>query len=339
MNKRLQNILKYTIFLLVGALFLYLAFQNTDLEKLAQDFAQANYFYVILSMIMGYLAFISRGLRWNLLLEPMGKTPKKWNSIHAITIGYLVNAAVPRAGELARCTSLRSTDQIPVNRLFGTVMLERMIDGLILLSLMLLTLILELDKLLSFFDEAFGRERPDQASILWKIALGLAGLAILVLLYLFRERFKHLPFYSKVRDFWHGFKEGFKSFAKLRHKGLFFAHTLFIWAMYYLMIYIVVFALPATSHVDPSSGLFLMILGGLGMVVPSPGGIGSYHYLVMLGMGVLGVSASDGVSFATLVHGGQFVMTVISGFIALAFVYRERRKLKKDPTVETPPLL
>mgnify|MGYP006425316689 CR=1 FL=1 len=313
----------------MGGLFLYLAFQNTDLEKLARDFAQANYSYVLLSMLMGYLAFVSRGLRWNLLLEPMGTTPKKWNSIHAIAIGYLANAAVPRAGELARCTSLHSTDEIPVNRLFGTVMLERMIDGLILMGLMLLTVILELDKLLSFFDEAFGRQRPDQASIIWKVALGLVFLALLVLVYLFRARFQHLPFYSKVRDFWQGFKEGFKSFAQVKRKGIFFAHTLFIWSMYYLMIYIVVFALPATDHIDPTSGLFLMILGGMGMVVPSPGGIGSYHYLVMLGMGVLGVSASDGVSFATLVHGGQFIMTILAGLIALALVYRERRRLKK----------
>jgi hypothetical protein len=132
-----------------------------------------------------------------------------------------------------------------------------------------------------------------------------------------------------VREFWNGFKEGFKALSQLKSKGAFVAHTLFIWVMYYLMIYVVFFALPATENIDLSSGLFIMIVGGLGMVIPSPGGIGSYHYLVMLGMGVLGISATDGVSFATLVHSGQFVMTILSGLVAVLFIYIEKRKNKE----------
>lgn len=329
MNTKAKNFLKYTFFLLLGAFFLYLAFRKTNFEKLIYDFTQANYVYVLISMGCGYLAFISRGVRWNFLLEPLGKKAHTWNAIHAIALGYLANAAVPRAGEVARCTSLKATDDIPVNRLFGTVMLERVIDSLVLLGLMLTTFILEFDHFMNFFDTAFERgEGPDTAGLAWKIAVVLLVVAAVVLLYVFRERFKGHPAYAKVRQFWYGFKEGFKSLGKVKNKPLFVFHTLFIWGMYYLMMYVVVFALPATTHLDPGSGLFLMIVGGLGMVVPSPGGIGSYHYLVMLGMVVLGVSAEDGVSFATLVHGGQFVMTLIGGLVAIGVLYFKRKKLK-----------
>ncbi len=329
MTQTLKKVLRYLLFSAIGAVFLYLALRNTDFKKLAYDFANADYGYVIASMVMGYLAFISRGIRWNLLLAPLGKKANTWNAIHAISIGYLANVAVPRAGEVARCTSLKSTDDIPVNRLIGTVVLERAIDGLLLLSLMLLTVILELENFLSFFDEAFARNQGDSGnSWIWKAALALVFLGGILVLYLMRERFQALPIYAKVREFWSGFKEGFKSLSQVENKVAFFGHTLFIWAMYYLMIYVVVFALPATENIDPSSGLFIMIVGGLGMVVPSPGGIGSYHYLVMLGLGVLGVANADGVSFATLVHGGQFVMTLIAGFIAVFFVYRARKKNK-----------
>lgn len=328
----MKNILKYTFFLALGGFFLCLALRKTDFEKLAYDFANAKYIYVLLSMLMGYVAFVSRGIRWNLLLEPLGKKAKNWNAIHAISIGYLANAAVPRAGEVARCTALRSTDEIPVNRLFGTVVLERIIDGVMLLALMLVTFFLEFSNFMAFFDSAFeGKDASASAQgWVWKAALGLTLVGFVVVLYLVRERFQHLPLYIKVRDFWHGFKEGLISLKKVEHKWAFVGHTLFIWGMYYLMIYVVVFALPATENIDPSSGLFLMIVGGLGMVVPSPGGIGSYHYLVMLGMGVLGVAAADGVSFATLVHGGQFIMTLIAGGIAALAIYRERRKLKPN---------
>ena len=325
MKKRLQNILKYLFFLAIGGLFLYLALRNTDFEKLAYDFAHAEYGYVIFSMVIGYLAFVSRGLRWNLLLEPLGQKAHPWHSIHAITVGYLANAAVPRAGELARCTALHSTDKIPVNRLFGTVVLERIIDGFMLLSIMTLTFLLELDTLRDFFQEAFKGQGNTGAGLWWKLVLAGAFLGFLLLLYLFRHRFQNFPFYARIRSFWAGFKEGLKSFRSLQHKWAFVGHTLFIWTMYYLMIYVVVFALPATKNIDPSSGLLLMTVGGLGMIVPTPGGIGSYHYLVMLALGVMGIPSSDGVSFATLVHGGQFVMTLLSGLIALGFVYRARR--------------
>lgn len=310
---------------------MYLTFRKTEFTKLAEDFAKADYLYVILSMIMGYVAFISRGIRWNLLLEPLGKKAKTWNAINAIAVAYLVNTAVPRAGEIARCTTLKSTDDIPFNRLVGTVVLERIIDMFMLLGLMAVTFVLEFNTFKSFFETAFaGSEGPDTVGIAIKISTVVVFLIAVFILYRLRARFQQLPFYSKVREFWYGLKDGLKSLGKVKNKFAFFAHTFFIWFMYYLMIYVVTFALPATQGISPTSGLFIMIVGGLGMVVPSPGGIGSYHYLVMLGMGVLGVASADGVSFATLVHGGQFFMTLIAGFISLAFVYRERRKLKKQ---------
>ena len=135
-------------------------------------------------------------------------------------------------------------------------------------------------------------------------------------------------FYKKIKDFWAGLVEGLKSISKLEHKWFFIGHTLFIWAMYFLMSYVVVFALDSTSHIDPSAGLFVMIVGAFGIIAPSPGGIGSYHYLAMIGMGVIGIANDDALSFATLVHTGQTVMTIIAGIVATFVVYKTRRKNK-----------
>lgn len=322
----------------VGAGLFYLAFRNTEFEKLANDFRKADYTYVILSIIMGYMAFISRGMRWVLLLEPLGKKPNTWNAIHSVTIGYFANLLVPRAGELARCTALYQTDDIPVNRLFGTVILERVIDFLMLLFLVLLTLILEFDLLMELFDTAFSATQgsEDNNSGLY-IKLGIAAFGVIgiLTLYLLREKFMMHPLYQKVREFWEGIKEGLKSISQLKSKTPFILHTIFIWLMYYLMVYICVFSLDATKDLSPSSGLLVMIAAGFGMVVPTPGGIGAYHYLVMLGLGVLGVASDDGVSFATLVHTGQLVMTVITGTIAAGFLYRARRKKKLTGSNQT----
>lgn len=340
MNPRLKSIIKYVLFLGIGGVLFYLAFRNTEFEKLISDFQKANYWYVLASMIMGFLAFVSRGIRWTLLLEPLGKKPGTWNSIHSISIGYFSNLLVPRAGELARCTALNRVDRIPVNRLFGTVILERVIDFLMLFILVLLTFFLKFDELTSFFETAFQNQSgsDDSSGTIIKIAIAGGFLLILIALYFMRARFEHFPVYHRVREFWWGIKDGLKSVSRLKSKWPFILHTIFIWGMYYLMVYIVFFAMDSTEHLSTSDGLFIMIVAGLGMVVPTPGGIGAYHYLVMLGLGVLGIAKDDGVSFATLVHTGQLIMTILAGFIAFAALARVRAKRPVEETTaeETP---
>lgn len=329
MKDRLKNILKYLAFSSIGGFFLYLAFRKTEWSKLMADFAEADYRYIILSILMGYAAFISRGIRWNYLLEPLGKKANTWNAIHAISMGYFANAVVPRAGELIRCTSLKSTDDIPLERLIGTVVLERVIDAFMLLSIIGFTFIIQLGNLQQFFAETMSGSSGGEEGT-WGLKTILLGglILVVILLFLLRRRIQELPIFAKVREVWQGFKEGFKSLSKLEKKWAFIGHTLFIWSMYYLMIYVVVFALPATEHITISMGFFIMVAGGMGMVIPSPGGIGSYHYLVMMACVVLGIAQADGLSFATLVHGGQMVMTFLAGFIAMPFIFRARKRLK-----------
>lgn len=326
------------LFLGLGGFLFYQAFKNTEFTKLVDDFAHARYEYAILSMIMGYIAFISRGIRWIYLLEPLGEKPKLWNSIHAVTIGYFTNLLIPRAGELARCTALNRTDKIPVNRLFGTVVLERIIDLFMMALLVGLTFILEYDNLMDFFQNSSGEasEETSNSGLALKLALGGVVVGAFIVAYYFRDKFRHFPLYSKVKDFWAGFKEGLKSLSKIKRKWEFAAHTLFIWILYYLMFYVNIFAMDATRNIDTSNGLFMMMSASFGMIIPAPGGIGSVHYLVMLAGQVIGLSADDGVSFGTLVHSAQTLMTIISGLIAFAFIYRARRKLKKNAATTSP---
>jgi uncharacterized membrane protein YbhN (UPF0104 family) len=219
LSKTLKDILKYLFFVAIAAFFVYLAFHKADWSKMMDDFRQADYRYVILSMFMGYAAFISRGLRWNLLLEPLGKKAKPWNSIHAISIGYFANALVPRAGEVMRCTSLKSTDDIPLDRLFGTVVLERVIDALMLLMLICFTFITQLDNLELFFNNAFANETTGESGgIDLKLILGGLLVFVALIFFIFRRKIQASPLFNKVRDLWNGFKEGFASLSKVEHK-------------------------------------------------------------------------------------------------------------------------
>ncbi|HAD96157.1 MAG TPA: hypothetical protein DCG19_02065 [Cryomorphaceae bacterium] len=336
MNERLKSILKYLVFLGVGGTLFYMAFRNTEFEKLMSDLRKARYEYVIASMIMGYLAFVSRGIRWKYLIEPMGFKTNTWHSIHAISLGYFTNALIPRAGELARCTSLNQMDKVPVNRLFGTVIVERIIDLIMMASLALLSLYLDYEKIVAFFDKTMTADTgaDDDSGLWWKLTVASVIFGALLVFYFFRGKFREHPVYGKIKDFWLGIKEGLQSFRRIEHKVPFILHTLFIWTMYFLMSYIVVFALPSTSGIDPASGLFVVIVGALGIIAPSPGGIGTFHYFAMVGMGIVGIAKDDALSFATLVHTGQTVMTLLAGFIAMWMMYRIRRKRKAQNLTE-----
>jgi len=317
----------------MGLLLLWLAFRKEDPVALWNNLTSADYRWVLLSVVLGYSALMSRGYRWLIVLEPLGYKPKLWNSINSVATLYLVNMAVPRAGELARCTSLNQVEDIPVDKLFGTVILERVIDFIMLFSIITFTFFMYVDEVLEFFSIAFAQNTGsgEGSSNLLYYVLGfivLVGMAILA----FRNKIINHPKFEAVRSFWEGIKEGLKAIKTMKRKKAFIAHTLYIWLTYYLMVWVVFYAIPQTSDLTWSDGFFVMVAASLGIVVPTPGGIGAYHYLVMLALGILGIDREDGLTYATIVHSSQTLMLMIAGALAFLFLYIQRRKPKHNAT-------
>jgi uncharacterized protein (TIRG00374 family) len=329
LKKIVSQSVRYLVFLSIGLGLLYLVFKDQDFNKLWEDIKGANYYFIAVSMIMGYLAIISRGLRWNILLKPLGYTPKKWNSIHAVTIGYFANLAVPRIGEVTRCTALNQAEKIPVDKLFGTVLLERVIDTGLLLVLLLCTFLVKIDLFTEFFNSAF-KNRSGEISLntTHYIILTLLIAGLLVLLG-FRKKIIASAFFQKVKAFLIGIAEGFKTIRKIEQKGMFVFHTIFIWSMYLLMTYVCFFAFTGTSHLGMDDGLFVTIVGGLGMVAPAPGGIGAYHAAVIAGLTALEIDGNIARSFAVVIHSAQTAMMVGTGLFALIALSLSRRKAAK----------
>ena len=131
-----KNWVRYLIVLTLGILLLYLAFKGQDLNKMISDLQKANFEWVILSIIIILIAHFLRAYRWNLMIGSLGHgTPSLMKTFHALIMGYLANLAFPRMGELARCTALNKSDKIPVTKLLGTVIAERVVDLLIGLNI------------------------------------------------------------------------------------------------------------------------------------------------------------------------------------------------------------
>ncbi|MCC5916849.1 MAG: flippase-like domain-containing protein [Cryomorphaceae bacterium] len=325
---RLKSIITYIVFVIIGGGLFYLAFRQTEWSQLWDDVRKAKVQYLVLSAILGFYAYVARGIRWSMLLKSM-KFPIKsnWSAIHSISLGYFSNMAIPRSGELFRCTALYRAEKIPVDRLVGTVILERIVDFFMLFIVFALGFITNVKHMKALLGDY--AVLPDSFGLFEGVLLIVVILVLIGGAFLILRLLRNHPIMVKVRHFVVGVGEGVKSFKKLsiRQRWLFLSYTIQIWLMYFLMVYVVFFALESTSHLGVSDGLFIMVVGGLGMVIPSPGGIGSYHFLVMTGLVFLGVEAAIGMSFATIVHTTQLIMGIVAGLVG--FLYLARLKHQK----------
>ena len=318
-----KQILTYVISLGIGVVLFYLAFSIVDdKEALWDNMRSVRWEGIAASFVMGYLAIVSRGLRWGILLEPLGRSAGAARSVHAVAFAYFANTFVPRSGELARCAALNQTDDIPVDELFGTVISERVID---FVFLAVLTSIAILGNLSAFAVILEGAQMPDLSKL---ILLGAAALVAIVLVFWKRKALLALPFAQKVAAFLQGVWNGLNSIRKMNRKGQFLAHTFFIWSMYFFMAWVIFKSFDAVQDITVLQALFIMVAGGFGMVIPAPGGVGSYQWAVMSGFMALGYAKSLGLAVANIIWFTQTAMIVIMG--GIAYLYLLWYRLRKD---------
>lgn len=335
-KKVLLKVLKYIASLGFAFGLLFLLFKNQDPIKLVEEIQKVDGKWVVLSMIFGGWAYVNRGLRWIVLIDALGYKASKLNSVSAVSVGYFTNMFIPRAGEISRCTALNQTDKIPVDKLFGTILIERVIDFVFLFSLIFLTVALKFNDIFNFYTALQAQQTESTTSsnsLLILVGIILVGIIAFIFL---KKWLKKSSFYDKIIAFIDGLKEGFKSINNMKRKRAFWFHTFSIWIMYFLMTYICFYAMEETSHLAASDGLFLLVLGGIGMVIPTPGGVGSYHAIVMIGLSVLGVGTiylgeggdptNPALLFPTIVHVAQTLVAIIMGSIGVLILFLSKKK-------------
>jgi len=339
-KKSIFNFLKYILSLFFAAIIIYFLFRNQDPVILFERISEVDMEWVFLSMIFGGWAIVNRGIRWIVLIDALGYKSSKLNSIAAVSVGYFTNLFIPRAGEISRCTALNKSDNIPANKLFGTILIERVIDFAFLIFLFFLILSLKFDLILDFFTKLNSQNsdlEPKSFNVYYMILLGFLFFLSIIIDFLDGNILKKsLILRKKIKDFFKGLKEGFISIKNLKKKSVFWFHTFSIWIMYFLMTYICFEAIPETSHLTVSDGLFLLVLGGIGMVIPTPGGIGSYHAIVMIGLSVLGVgtiflaeggdSSNPALLFPTIMHAAQTLVAIIMGSLGLIVLFMSKKE-------------
>ena len=348
MLKQIWSASKYYFFLVIGIVLLYLVFKDVDFKWMWNEIKHAHFGWIFLSFFCGILAMASRAWRWKIMLEPLGYKPSFINCFNGVAIGYLANVGLPRMGEVIRCSILNQTNGIPITKLIGTVILERVIDVIMLLSLILVVFFSQIDRFGKFFmTEIFGDKLSKLSNIFNEIgqiiipALLVFCIASFLIIRWATKRFQNNKIVIRIADFFKSLSDGAISLFKMKRKGEFIFHSLFIWGMYFVMTWLCVFAYDPTSALSAFDGLFLMVVGGLGMTAPVQGGFGAFHYLVEKALllydikpsidPITGAELRPGLVFATIVHSTQFIMILLLGVIALILVaVGKKKKYAKD---------
>jgi uncharacterized protein (TIRG00374 family) len=325
MSKRLKKILQFSFFFLLTAVLLWFSFKDVKFSELWEGIKNANYVWVIIGTLIGIFAYFVRAQRWRMLVKPLGYSPSLINTYDAVIIGYLGNLVFPRFGEIARCAALTRSNGVPFDKLVGTVVVERLFDLICMVFLLLFVFFVRLDTFGKFVtdnvSDAFGSINTAVVILIVVLILVLICLSI-VLAWRFRGRIKSNALGQKVISFCKGIVEGFKTFAHMERRWWFVFHTMLLWVCYWLMAWLVLFAVPATSHLGPLDGLVVMLLGSLGIVTPTSGGLGAFHAIMKLGLPFLyKTSESDALLYATINHESQLLFIVILGLIAYAKVF------------------
>ena len=332
------QILKITGFLALGFLLLIFAFRGVELDELASTLKRANFWWIGLSLLFAAVSFFSRARRWMLLIEPLGFKPTFWNTYHSLMIGYLSNFALPRLGEVTRCVTLGRREKIPVDSLFGTVIIERVIDLLMLILIMLVLLLSWMEKFGAFFGEQV--LMPLQQKLLetfggtWLFWLMVGGLvfAAFLSLYIFRRRLSKFTAILKLLSILKGIVDGLKTIYKMERKWEFILHSVLIWFLYIMMTWMVVFALEETAGLTFIDGMFLLVAGGLGMSAPVTAGFGAYHWITSRGLFyVYDFPLELGGAYAILAHESNSLLTILMGSVSYATLMMWRKKNPAKP--------
>ncbi|WP_047247120.1 lysylphosphatidylglycerol synthase transmembrane domain-containing protein [Maribacter thermophilus] len=310
MTYSLKKTLKLILPIAIGVFLVLYWYHKTspaDREDILFYIKEADLFWVTLSLLLGIIGHVSRAIRWNYLLEPLGYKPKLTNNIFMIFMAYLANLGVPRTGEILRATALTTYEGVPFEKGFGTIVTERVVDVFMLLVVVVITLLLQTDIIISFFEQ----RGFDLNGILLLLAAGL----IAVLIFFIFVKKSNSSIALKIKHFIKGLMDGVFSIFKMKRKWAFVFHTLLIWVCYIGMMWVIKFTVPETASLSLNEIMVAFVFGAFAMATTN-GGVGLFPILVSKALVLFGISSVSGDAFGWIMWIAQTLMNVVFGAIS-----------------------
>lgn len=322
LRKRLIMLLQLAIFLGLGIFLVWWMARGIDAngwQQIQQSLAKARYglFFPVLGMLV--FSHYIRALRWKILMQPLGYTPRTFNVFNAVMVGYLANLAFPRLGEVLKCTILARYEKVGPDKLIGTIVAERAVDLVCLLTVFLLTILVQIDTVGGYAANLL-RQAVTGANqqVSWlRLLVLLGGLLLLVtvgrLLFI---HYRHLKPIQKIYSLLQGIWSGLISIRYIQNRWLFIGQSVLIWALYYTSTRIGFYAMQEMSHLDYKAALSVLSFGSVGMIV-TQGGLGAYQYAVQETMVLYDIPRVLGFTFGWILWIAQTGVILLGGVFSL----------------------
>lgn len=332
MKKRIFTILQYIIFLGLGIFFAWLSLKDLDQDKRSQikiALQHARYWLIIPVLVILFTSHLIRALRWKLLIGSLGYHAKTYNAFFAVMIGYLTNQAVPRLGEIAKCTMLARYEKIPADKLIGTIILERVIDAITLLLIFGITLIIQPNIYTDLFNAFFHSPHdPTEKKISGYLiaAIIISIIAILIILWMIIKKKNLTDLKIIIQRIGKSVWQGISSVQHLKQRWLFIFYSVVLWSFYFTGGYIGFYAFQETEQYGVKEGFAILSAGSVGMIA-TPGGIGAYALLIEKTMEVYGLQTGIALAFGWILWLSQTAVILLGGLISfVAFPYLNKKK-------------
>ncbi|WP_275316831.1 lysylphosphatidylglycerol synthase transmembrane domain-containing protein [Tenacibaculum bernardetii] len=313
----IKKALKIILPLVLGGFLVWYSLSKVSIATLLDYFKEANYWWIALGLFFGILSHLSRAYRWKFLLEPMGYKPDFGNSTMAVLVAYLVNYAVPRAGEVSRAAVMTNYEGIPFEKGFGTIVAERMADLIMMLTIIAITLFLQFDFIYELLTKNFN-----------PLKIGAILAVLIVAGFIFSRYVKKATsgIGLKIKNFISGLVEGVMSIFKMKNKWAFIFHTVFIWLMYILMFWATIPAIDGLSV--PLGGVLIGFIAGGFSIAATNGGIGLYPVAVAGALALFGIAEEPATAFGWIMWTAQTAMIIVFGGLAFLLlpIYNKNKK-------------
>ncbi|MBE6300449.1 MAG: flippase-like domain-containing protein [Parabacteroides distasonis] len=326
----LRTFLKIILPLAFGCLLLWYLYSKMDLNEIWEVIrGEVRYEVILFSLLFGLGANIVRGLRWGLLIRSLGDKVRTGNVVYAVLGNYAVNLVLPRVGEVWRCGMITKYDKIPFTRLFGTLLIDRVSDtvmvGFITCSIILFNF--------GFFQDFFAKNPSllegfqSMFNSIWIYIIGVLFIAGIWSVFKYMSNFTLV---KKAKSMLQNIWDGMKSIWLMKQKGLFLVQTLLIWIGYFFYFYITFYAFEFTKELGIVVGLIAFTMSSIAVAVPVQGGIGPWHFMVIATLVCFGVKETEAAAFALVVHTVQTIwlgLTGLVGVVALPIINRKKQTI------------
>ena len=318
--------IQFFLFLSLGIVLLWYttsSLTDEDVKKVKELVFQADLFYVIPSIGALLLSHYIRSLRWKMMLDELGTKPGLINVFLSVLVGYFLNLVFPRLGEVAKCSLLGKYEKMPVDKLIGTIVAERILDLICLFIVIALTIATQLDQLGAYaselWDKLIGKANQSANTVILFFSV------IFIFLFLGYWLFRKSKWLKTLQSFFEGIKEGFFIIRKIEKKRMFLLYTVVIWFLYLLSIRIGFYSMLDTISLSWVPSLTILTFGSFAMIA-TQGGVGAYQLAVQKTLSFYQINEVSGLAFGWLLWSVQTFMLLIVGPIAMFLLFFLNRK-------------